>query len=291
MTIDRAELLQLLRDPEVSRVIHIYSDLDKGVKAQHHTLGKLINQAKPGTDKSSSGTSGLTTVAPDGKPTVNTLPAVPNAKDDEFNDGTGFSGPVNGLSGKWSLHNLADSPNPLILDDTKGPGCLLFNIATNKPQEQAIYESAPSGDFRVTCRAMFGGEGDRQMWGPMILDSSGNGLGIAMEDSNLSGDANTYLRQVGSWAQVPASTYGTLGTGLNTNWIAGVPTYFSLRKSGTTYYAAIWFADRLMPSIVTEISVSLPSLTPAYIGFGRFYGNGGATTQWSKVLLDWLRVS
>lgn len=49
--IDRQELIALLRDPVVVSVLHELSDLDRSIKAQHHTLGKLHNQASPGTHK------------------------------------------------------------------------------------------------------------------------------------------------------------------------------------------------------------------------------------------------
>jgi len=46
--IDKQELLQALQDPEIVRQLHIYSDLDKGRRNQHHTLGRGVNQASPG---------------------------------------------------------------------------------------------------------------------------------------------------------------------------------------------------------------------------------------------------
>ena len=49
--IDRQELIQLLQDPDVVRQAHIFSDLDKGPRAQHHSLGKQRWQASPGPHK------------------------------------------------------------------------------------------------------------------------------------------------------------------------------------------------------------------------------------------------
>ena len=42
------ELLELLKKPEVLRMLHEVSDLDRSKQSQHHTLGKLVNQASPG---------------------------------------------------------------------------------------------------------------------------------------------------------------------------------------------------------------------------------------------------
>lgn len=38
-------LKEMLKDPEMCRVIHLYSDKDKSKGAQHHTIGNQPNQA------------------------------------------------------------------------------------------------------------------------------------------------------------------------------------------------------------------------------------------------------
>lgn len=44
----REALLELLADPEMSRAVHLFSDVDKTDNAQHHTLGSHPHQAKHG---------------------------------------------------------------------------------------------------------------------------------------------------------------------------------------------------------------------------------------------------
>lgn len=46
--INKQELMDALRDPEIATFLHRLSDLDRSTKSQHHTLGKQVNQAAPG---------------------------------------------------------------------------------------------------------------------------------------------------------------------------------------------------------------------------------------------------
>lgn len=223
-----------------------------------------------------------TPVGPDGKRTVDTLPTSANAKDDEFNDTSGHSGPSNGLDAQWSKRNLGTS-GWLVLDDSKAPGTLLFDIPTGQSADQSIYQAAPAGDFTVACRieAVYGSMSDRQMWGPFIVDSSGAGLGTFFDEPG--SDGNTRQRGLSAWAN--SSAPAVVRTDLNARWIAGEPIILSIRKSGTTYYSSGWLGGRQMPTIVTEVS-STSSFTVANIGFGRIFGTGKA-----RMLLDWFRVS
>lgn len=41
----RIYLINLLRDPEMSQAIHIYSDLDQSKDSQHHSVGPRKTQA------------------------------------------------------------------------------------------------------------------------------------------------------------------------------------------------------------------------------------------------------
>lgn len=44
----RDALLEILKDPVMSRMIHLYSDVDRKDNSQHHTLGTNIHQSMPG---------------------------------------------------------------------------------------------------------------------------------------------------------------------------------------------------------------------------------------------------
>lgn len=228
------------------------------------------------------GGGGAATAAADGKPTAATLPTTPNAKDDEFNDTTGMSGPINGLDAKWSKHNLATA-GWSVLDDTKAPGCFMFDLPATAA-DQAIYQAVPAGDFRATCRTMLANWGDRQMWGLFIVNSAGNGVGVPLDDP-AGGGANPVIRNLTSWVQAAGTT--SLSAPTNNPWTQGVPVYLSLRKSGSTYYGASWSSDRLLATGALETSFTPTAFTPAYVGFGRMYGGGGV----GRVLLDSFRIS
>ena len=216
-----------------------------------------------------------------GDDTIHTYPSSPNAKDDEFNDASGHSGPVNGLDAQWSKHNLATS-SWLVLDASKAPDALLFDLPTGQAADQSIYQAVPAGDFQVTCRVQFGGASDRQMWGPLIVDSSGNGVALLVDDP--AGDGTTYLRTVGSWAQSGALT--GLSGGFNNQWAVGVPWYFSLRKASGAYYAAVSAGDKIFGASLREVSGTPTAFTAAYVGFGRCFGTGT-----SRVALDYFRIT
>jgi hypothetical protein len=222
----------------------------------------------------------------DGKPSNASPPSSPNSMDDEFNDTTNNSGPVNGLDAQWSKHNLGTS-SWLVLDDAKAPGSLLFDIATGQAQDQGIYQAVPAGDFRATCRLTFGTMTDRQMWGLFIVNSSGTGVGICLDDPV--SDPTTHMRSVTSWVQGGVSV-ANMGTAFNGLWIGGVPINLSIRKASGVYYAAASASDRLMPAQWREWSGTPSAFTAAYVGVGRMYGAGGASTGSSKIGLDWFRI-
>lgn len=238
--------------------------------------------ANPIVSAPGGGGSGSGVSAPDGTPTVNTLPAIPNAKDDEFNDGSGMSGPVNGLNAKWSKRNLA-TPSWIVLDEAKAPGCVMLDLPSGAAADQALYQSAPAGDFRLTVRMSFmvPTVGSRSMYGLFIVDTAGTGVCITMDDPNADVPR---LRTMTAWAS--GSSLAVLGTRGHL-WGNGADTYMSLRKSGGTYYAAAWHSERIMPVAVLEVSAAV-AFTPAHIGFGRSFQS---PTQAAHLYVDWFRVS
>lgn len=207
----------------------------------------------------------------DGKGTIQ-IPASTNSMNDEFNDATGSSGPVNGLAAKWSKHNLA-TPSWLVLDDTKGPGALLLNIPNAQSGDQAIYQAAPAGAFRISARLEVAVSG-RQMWGLFCVDTSGNGIAINIDDLT----HPPQLRVLAAWLQTATAVNA------NTNAVGG-KLNFTLTRNGTTYTGQVWAGDRMLPGGVFEVSTT-SAITPAYVGIGRFFGGGAAT-----VAVDWFRVN
>lgn len=214
----------------------------------------------------------------DGKPTLLTPPSSANAKDDEFNDASGMSGPVNGLNAKWSKRNLATA-SWIVLDDNKAPGALLLDIPTGQAADQAIYQAVPAGDFRAVVRFEPHRCGDRQMWAVLIVDTSGNGVGVNVD----TGD-NAYIRNITAWQQTTGTA--TVATGVSTMVSAGYPFALSLRQSGTSYFGGIAGGIRVRPAGMNEVSFTPTAFTPAYVGFGRIFGTGV-----SKCALDFFRVT
>lgn len=217
--------------------------------------------------------------ASDGTVTADVLPSSANPCDDEFNDASGMSGPTNGLAAKWSKHNLATS-SWLVLNNSKFPGSLLFDIPTGQVADQAIYQAVPAGDFRISARFNRVDGDSRQMWAIFVVNTSGNGVCLNLDD----GSAGPVLRVLTAWQQT--ATIGAAGFTLQTTYAAGLPVYATLRKSGTTYYGAAWHSNRTLPAGASEGSIVPTAFTPAYIGFGRILGGTGA-----KIALDWFRVS
>lgn len=200
-------------------------------------------------------------VGGDGKPTVLYPPTAPNAKDDEFCDATGQSGPVNGLAVKWSKHNLGTS-GWLVLSDAQAPGALLFTVPTGQPADQILTQPVPAGDFALMARVTPLLNGDRHMWALLIVDSSGNGVGFATDSGG-----NFLLRTVASWVQT--------ATAVSDTGVASTrsPVNLWIRKIGTTYTAAVGQSDRMraFPGVQATLT---QGFTPAFIGFGRIMGTG-----------------
>ncbi len=204
--------------------------------------------------------------------------------DDEFNDAPGMSGPKNGLSSQWTTHNLATA-SWKVLDETYTHEALLIDLPSGQATEQALVRPCPGGDFRLTCRMSLLGVSDRQMWGPIVVNSAGTGVGLMID--NPSGDTNTYVRAQTTWANA-AGASASISTAMNTLWDTGHPIYMSLRKSGGTYYGAVWHSDLIAPNAPTEQSYTPSAFTPAFIGIGRQYSAAGGS---ARLAVDFLRVT
>lgn len=215
---------------------------------------------------------------PDGKPWIHTPPASANAMDDEFNDGTSMSGPVNGLDSKWTKHNLGTS-GWTVLDDTKAPGCVFFDIPTGQSTDQGIYQAVPAGDFTATSRFELQYASDRQMWGIFVVDTSGTGIALSLDTGDI-----TYIRTMSAWVQNTAPAGVT--PNLQGQFAAGQPITGSIRKASGVYYASVTLGDRVMAAARFEASTTPSAFTAAYVGIGRIYGGGV-----SKFALDYFRIT
>lgn len=115
---------------------------------------------------------------------------------------------------------------------------------------------------------LFSGFVDRGgMFGIGVYDTSGNGTAVSPYS-----DGNSY-----SW-NITAYAYASTGTSGGVNYTAhsdGTPTWFALKKAGTTYRFRASTDGTTWTTVVA--SFTGPS-APARIGFGRHYVNGNDAT-------------
>lgn len=172
---------------------------------------------------------------------------------DDFTAGT--------LDAKWTRRNLTSSDDSI---DTSDYGCLITNIPNGSPAGRGYLQMAPAGDFSIILSLVIWGTNNsaNSMFGPMVIDSSGNGIGFSPYD-----DEKAYIWNLSSYE------YGSTGASMwwtAKDHFAGQPHWLRIRKSGTTYYAS---ASRDGRRWSPEISGTWGG-TVDRIGFGKFYNAG-----------------
>lgn len=123
-----------------------------------------------------------------------------------------------------------------------------------------LYQTAPAGDFAVVIRCTQLSP-TASMMGPLIADSSGNGVACI-----------AYTTPTGYYAAgITAAAYNSTSTTKKTDgnvWTDGLSMWMRLRKSGTDYFATIsldgekWHPETTAKSFAT---------TPTRIGFGHIF--------------------
>lgn len=221
----------------------------------------------------------------DGKPYIWTPPTSANAKDDEFSDYSGQSGPVNGLDAKWSKRNLGTS-TWLRLSDSYAPGCLMFDIPTGQTVDQWIYQSISAGAQRYMYRIALQYASDRQIYFIAFLDSSGNGVGLRLD----TGD-QPYLGEVSAWQQTGSVTAASPDVR---------PMWDGNQHVGSGHFITVFldWDGNTAPATVTAVLTAgergaygmgpttsrTKTFTPDRIAIGRGYGSGV-----SKALVECFR--
>ena len=133
---------------------------------------------------------------------------------------------------------------------------------TSKGAANYYWRTAPSGDFSIVMSGIVYGDG--KMFGPMILDSSGNGIQGAAYNS---GDGHWTFGCTGA-SYNSTNTNISMPTGTHVN--TGARTWYKLTKTGTSYVSTlstngqVW---RPPTSAVTSFTT-----TPTRIGFGNIFG-------------------
>lgn len=149
------------------------------------------------------------------------------------------------------------------------PSTSIYVPGTGQPVEvlfdaagAALYWPAPSGDFEIVLEYGSYYNANNEMIGPMIVDSTGAGVGASVYN-NPNGNYTWGLLAWSYNASGPTAGWTPVSDGRHM--------WQSLRKSGTSYISrhsddgATWTATSTLTS----------SITPAYIGVGRFYSAAG----------------
>lgn len=165
------------------------------------------------------------------------------------------------LDAKWTRRNLTTETF-----QTADDGWLQVSLGGSGSVDKQYHQTAPSGDFEVTLSMTQFSSGIENMFGPMIIDSSGNGVGVSTYQNlavlwNLS--AYTYS-SYGNQQYFNGSTASTsLGTGGLHHWLR-------IKKVGTTYTGYFSLDGRQWSNALAGSSVTW-SGTVNRIGFGRWY--------------------
>lgn len=128
------------------------------------------------------------------------------------------------------------------------------------------YQAAPAGDFALVMKATLFNITSSTMFGLMIVDGSGNGIGGGWYNGNPDAALMGTLSGGSYNSSASASVGGSAPKGSLMN--QGVLTWYKLAKSGTTYTLNV-----SVNGYTWSPSASLTSsFTVARIGFGTFFG-------------------
>jgi hypothetical protein len=159
---------------------------------------------------------------------------------------------------KWTRYNISSGAETSYTDATVLEVALADTTAARQ-----YHQPAPSGDFSVVLRQSLNGGGS--MIGPMIIDSSGNGIAASQY-----GDGAGYMWYVTAYA------YGGTGAILSTTVAVynGQWNWVEINKSGTDYKWRISGNGFTWSSWSTTYSWAG---TVDRVGFGRIYGTTAET--------------
>lgn len=209
-----------------------------------------------------------------------TPPSSPNAMDDEFDDTTGMSGPVNGLNGRWAWRNQGGA--------TIGyaSACGILTAPSNSGDSLRIIEqSVPVGNWRVRAKASFAGViNNYSAVGLVVFDSASSKLltwNVVWSDSA--------LFQLARWNSV-TSFSANIGTGALSTPIGGMhqPVYFELEYNGTSIIARYSYSgiDGTFLTFGTEAVATFLGSAPETVGI---YANRATASSSAIGVFRWFR--
>jgi hypothetical protein len=163
------------------------------------------------------------------------------------------------LAAKWTRRNIVAGNET----HQSGGGSYMAVTPATTPADMQYHQPAPAGDFSVILAfSEFYGSALATMFGPMIIDASGNGVAVCFYSTG----------PTAHFMNLAAYVYTSTGPVIAQDDVtrrAGVPCWCKLRKSGTNYYGSVshdgfnWFP---------ESSAQAWAGTVNRIGFGRFFG-------------------
>lgn len=142
----------------------------------------------------------------------------------------------------------------------------------------SIYWRVPPGDWEMMVVYWGAFEQNsttgmyRGMFGPFVVDASGNGRGFSYYYTG-----GSYIWRIANWA------YSTTGPNVAAYPAAeGMPSAMLLRKVGSDYYGRTYANG----SFSAYTAADNWTTTPAYIGFGRIYtGNAACSSSIARVIV------
>lgn len=215
----------------------------------------------------------------DGSGFPNLAPSSPNTMDDEFDDTSGMSGPVNGLNARWALRG-GTAPTITYLANTWAKfdaGAVTFGYEQAKPAAQ---------DYTVAMRFSIGGAvGTSNSFGGLYMIDSVNGDMYAFY--YLIGNNNTRLGdlEVSTWGN-SATFFG--GAFANLKQLANTPPPTCLRVVYTNSSTGIAFEASYDGGLnwVNIWSVAADLQGHTHVGFFKTANGSG---NMDLLAVDWFR--
>lgn len=148
-----------------------------------------------------------------------------------------------------------------------------LQVDTPRGAANYYYQAAPAGDFTVVMKAILV-KPITVMWGPLILDSSGNGVGAITYDNP---DSVLVIPvSAGSYG----GTYQNRAGPIHAAASVGLPIWYRLNKTGTAYKASASTNGVIWRAWTPTITFAT---TPTRIGFG---GTIGTSNQFAVDFFD-----
>lgn len=179
------------------------------------------------------------------------------------------------LDAKWSRHVQTSGEESYQV----GPGATHLRVAhLTSAVVRYIYQAAPNGTNETWEVCLETAQGTQQMYVLLMVDSSGNGVGVMLYDN----PASCYLINISGHAYL--SSLASMGGPIVSEYRAGARTYLRLRKASGVYYASFSMNGYLYSP---EISGTPTAFTPARVGVGRVFGSNSVDTM----DIDWFDKS